>query len=333
MRAMKVGLNPFGTTYTMGLRPQSNRKRITVKEMMNQAIEADLEGVEFPTVLLEELEDGDIRSLGQFAKEHHLYVVIASNGYDPDKLQVAINAAALMGAKTVRTAVGGADFGGDRRKMVGKWQSFMQDVLSGLSQATKMAELKGISIGLENHQDAASEELIWLCEEIDSPHFGITLDTANPLATAEEPVDFAKRILPYLKHVHLKDYFIYLTEEGYRLVRCPVGKGVIDFAALFELFRNHCQDMTMSIEIGALEARHTRVLANDFWPEYPPRSAVQLADTMRFVQSNAHLVGDWQTPFEKGESVENIVSYERHQLSISIAYMKGLTQTFNKTLN
>jgi sugar phosphate isomerase/epimerase len=324
---MKVGLNAFGTTYTMGLRPQSGRPRITAKELILQAVEAELEGVEMPIALLEK---EDIAALGNFTREHNLYVVIASGGYDPEKLQVAIDAAALIGAKTVRTVVGGADYGGDRRKMAGKWQSFMQDVLSGLGKAAKAAEQKGIHLGLENHQDVASEELIWLCEQIHSSYFGIILDAANPLATAEEPIDFAKRLLPYIKHVHLKDYWIYLTEEGYRLVRCPIGQGVIDFPALFELFSKHCPEMTMAIEIGALEARHTRVLADDFWPEYPARSAAQLAKTMRFVQSHARVVGDWQTPYEKGEPVENIVAYEQHQLSVSIGYMKGLTKSYNK---
>jgi sugar phosphate isomerase/epimerase len=327
---MKVGLNAFGTTYMMGLRPQSGRPRITAREFMLQAVEAELQGVEMPIALLE---GEDMASLAHYAEEHDLYVVIASSGYDPNKLQAAIDAAALIGAKTIRTVVGGADFGGDRRKMVGKWQSFMQEVLSGLAKAAKAAEEKGIHLGVENHQDVASEELIWLCEQIHSPYFGIVLDAANPLATAEEPVDFAKRILPHIKHVHLKDYWIYLSEVGYRLVRCPIGQGVVDFPALFKLFSEHCPDMTMAIEIGALEARHTRVLADDFWPEYPVRSAAQLAKTMRFVHSHARLVGDWLTPYEKGDSADNIVAYENHQLQVSIAYMKGLVQSYNNRRN
>ncbi|SFM27131.1 Sugar phosphate isomerase/epimerase [Paenibacillus sp. 1_12] len=322
---MKVGLSVFGTTYMMGIHPKSGQPIITAKRLMSYAVEAGLEGVEMPLAVLE---GEDIPSLAQYAASHQLYITVASGGYDPDKLKMAMDMAERLGAATVRTVVGGAGYGGDRRPMVGRWQSFMQDVLSGLAKATVAAEQRGLTLALENHQDVASEELLWLCEQIDSPHFGITLDTGNPLATAEEPVDFAKRILPHLKHVHLKDYWIYLSEEGYRLVRCPIGQGVVDFPALMELFSQSCPDMTLSIEVGAHEARHTRVLADDFWPEYPTRPASQLAATLRFVQANAKPSADWRTPHEKNEPENLIIAYENHQLLASIAYMQGLIRNY-----
>jgi hypothetical protein len=104
---------------------------------------------------------------------------------------------------------------------------------------------------------------------------------------AEEPLDFARRVAPYVKDVHLKDYMIFLSEEGYWLVRCPPGQGVINFPALFTIFSEVCPDAPLSIELGALEARHIRVLADDYWPEYPTRSAAHFAYVWHFVQANA----------------------------------------------
>ena len=129
----------------------------------------------------------------------------------------------------MRTIVGGAKIGGDRRPLAGRWQLFLHEILAGLKEATTIAERAGVNLALENHQDLTSEELLWLCESIGSPRFGITLDTGSTLATAEEPVDFARRVAPYVKNVHLKDYQIYTYDEGYRLVRCPLGQGVVDF--------------------------------------------------------------------------------------------------------
>jgi len=191
----------------------------------------------------------------------------------------------------------------------------------GLQEATKIAERVSVNLAVENHQDLASEELLWLCESIGSQSFGITLDTGNPLATAEEPLDFARRMAPYVKNVHLKDYWIYLSEEGYRLARCPLGQGVINLPALFEILAKDSPNVTMSIELGALEARHIRVQADDYWPDYPPRSAMQLARVWHFVQANAKPPGDWRTPFERGEPVEAIIAYEEQQLAASLAYI------------
>jgi sugar phosphate isomerase/epimerase len=214
--------------------------------------------------------------------------------------------------------------------MAGRWQSFLQEVQGGLRQATVIAERAGVNVAVENHQDLASEELLWLCESIGSQSFGITLDTGNTLATAEEPLDFARRVAPYTKNVHLKDYWIYLSEEGYHLVRCPLGQGIVDFPALLEILAEVCPGVPMSIELGALEARHVRVLAEDYWPDYPPRSAAQLARVLRFVQANARPPGDWRTPFERHEPVEAIIAYEDGQLAASLAYILPLLARANR---
>lgn len=320
---MRTGLSVYGTVFSMGLNPASGRPLITPQQLMDQALEAGLQGVELPATLLQ---DSDISTVTSYAQERGLFITLAAGGYDPAKLAEAIDLATRLKAATVRTVIGGAKIGGDRRPLAGRWKPFMQEVLAKLREATVVAERAGVNLAVENHQDLASEELLWLCESIASPHFGITLDTGNPLATAEEPIDFARRVAPHLKNVHLKDYWIYLSEEGYRLVRCPLGQGVIDFPALFEIFANDCPDVTMSVELGALEARHIRVLADDYWPEYPPRSAAQLAQVLRMVQANAKPIGDWRTPFEREESVEAIIAYEQRQLATSLAYIQMFRQ-------
>jgi 3-oxoisoapionate decarboxylase len=315
---MRIGLAVYGTVFSMGIHPASGRPAIRPQQLMDQALAAGLEGVELPVSLLQ---GENVTAVARYAQDRKLFITLAASGYDPDKLAEAIDLGARLGASTVRTAVGGAKIGGDRRPLAGRWQSFLHEVLLGLREATAVAERVDVNLAVENHQDLASEELLWLCESIGSERFGITLDTGNPLATAEEPLDFAKRMAPYVKNVHLKDYCIYLSEEGYRLVRCPLGQGVINFPALFGILAEACPDVTMSIELGALEARSIRVLADDYWSDYPPRTAAQLARVLRLVQANARPAGNWRTPFERDEPVEAILAYEEQQLAASLAYI------------
>lgn len=316
---MRLGLNVYGMMFSLGIHPQSGRPAITPQELMNRTVAAGLEGVEFPLSILKGV---DIAAVRRYAEERGVFITLATGGFDPKQLGVVIDLAARLGARTVRTVVGGAKFGGDRRPMAGRWQPFLMEVLEGLRAATASAERAGVNLAVENHQDLAGEEILHLCQTISSDRFGVNLDTGSPLATAEEPLEFARWMVPYLKNVHLKDYWIYLTDEGYRLVRCPLGQGVIDFPALFKLFRESCPDITMSIEVGALEARHVRVLADDYWPEYPPRTALQLAQVLRLVHSSAKPSDDWRTPFERQEPVESIVAYEERELASSVAYLK-----------
>lgn len=316
---MRIGLSVYGTTFGMGINPASGRAAITPRQLMDRALAADLEGVELPASLLQ---GEDVAGVAQYARERGLFITLATGGYDPAQLAKAIDLGAQLGVGTVRTVVGGAKIGGDRRPLAGRWRAFLEEVLAGLREATGYAEQAGVNLAVENHQDLASEELLWLCESIGSPRFGITLDTGNPLATAEEPLDFFRRVAPHVKNVHLKDYWVYLSEEGYRLVRCPLGQGLTDFPALFQILAQTVPDVTMSIELGALEARHIRVLADDYWPDYPPRSAAQLARALRMVQANAKPIGDWRTPFEREEPVEAIIAYEDRQLAASLAYIQ-----------
>jgi sugar phosphate isomerase/epimerase len=325
---MRIGLSVYGMTFSMGIDPNSGRPTITPGRLIDKAIAVGLEGVELPASLMQ---GEDATAVAHYAHERGLFITLETEGYDPGKLASAIDLGVRLGAGTVRTMVGGAKLGGDRRPLAGRWQSFLQEILAGLRQATIIAERNGVNLSVENHQDLASEELLWLCESIGSQRFGITLDTGNPLATAEEPVDFARRVAPYVKHVHLKDYQVYRSNEGYRLVRCALGQGVVDFPALFSILSATCPHVTMSIELGALEARHVRVLADDYWPDYPPRSAAQLAHVLRFVQDNARSSGDWRTPFERDEPVEAIIAYEDQQLAASLAYMLPLFAPTNQS--
>lgn len=318
---LNVGLSVSGTTYSMGLRKDADRPRITARELMDYAHGLGLPGVELPSPFFE---GEDVEALGQYAADKGQFVVVDTGGFDPEALARVIELARRVGAGTVRTVIGGAKIGGDRRPLAGRWQAFVEDVRDKLRLATESAEKAGVNLAVENHQDLASEELLWLCESIGSDRFGITLDTGNPLATAEEPIDFFRRVAPHVKNVHLKDYWVWHSEEGYRLVRCALGHGLTDFPALLDILAKACPNATKVIELGALEARNIRVLADDFWPEYPPRTAAQLAEALRVVHANARPAGDWRTPLERGESPDAIAAYEERQLIQSVAYVNGL---------
>lgn len=320
-RQMQIGLAVYGTTYGMGIDPASERPTITPVQLLDKVSNYGLQGVALPVSMMK---GEDETSIASYAQERGLFITLETGGYDPNKLVTAIQLGARLGAKSVRTIVGGAKLGGDRRPLASHWQSFLHEILVGLQEATSIAEQVGVNLAVENHQDLASEELLWLCQTIGSSRFGITLDTGSTLATAEEPVDFARRVAPYIKNVHLKDYQVFIYNEGYRLVRCPLGQGVVDFPALFEIFSESCPEVTMSIELGALQARLVRVLAADYWLDYPPRTAAQFAHVMRFVLQNSNSSGDWRTPLELNEPAEAIIAYENQQLDASLAYILPL---------
>ena len=65
---MRIGLSVYGTTFSMGLNPTSGRPLITPQQLMDQALEAGLQGVELPATLLQNsdipLLPATLRSMG-----------------------------------------------------------------------------------------------------------------------------------------------------------------------------------------------------------------------------------------------------------------------------
>src|SRR6266704_1146731 len=130
---MRIGLAVYGTTFSMGLHPASNRPTINVQQIMDQAGAAHLQGVEVPASLLK---SEDIAAVAHAARARGLFITLATSGYMAEQLIESIHLGAQLGAETVRTVVGGARIGGDRRPLAGRWQPFLQEVLAQLKEAT-----------------------------------------------------------------------------------------------------------------------------------------------------------------------------------------------------
>jgi hypothetical protein len=187
------------------------------------------------------------------------------------------------------------------------------------------AERLGIAIAIENHQDAASDDLLQLCRRFESRYLGVTLDCGNPLAVMEEPVAFASRLAPYLRHAHLKDYQVFPAPNGYRLVRCPFGEGVVDFPALFRIFDAQEWPISRNLELGALQARQIPFLERTWWDEYPDRDSREILGALQVVWQNLHPSDqEWRTPYERERSGEELAAYEWEQFRQSLANLRAL---------
>ena len=176
-------------------------------------------------------------------------------------------------------------------------------------------------LGIENHQDFGSDELVAFCE-LGGPGVGITYDTGNTFPVGEAPLSFTRRIAPHVRHVHLKDYRVQFTDEGYRLVRCAIGDGAVPFAELAAILAEHHDTLTAVLEPGALEARHVRFLTDDWWNGYAPKTAREFAACLSAARVNRLADdADYRTPWER-EDDDALVSYELDMIRRSAANMK-----------
>lgn len=286
-----------------------------------------LAGVELPEGYLRGMDAGGLARLRSYGEARRLYFVLAGGVLEPRGTGALIGSATALGARTVRVTAS-TILCGDRRGVASRWPEYLSEVAERLRSVGERAEEAGVSIAVENHQDLTSEELVRLCASAGSESVGVTLDAVNPLAVAEEPLEFARSLGPLIKHVHLKDYRIFSTPQGYRLVRCPVGSGVLDVPGLFRVLAREAPDATVVVELGALEARHVRFLEEDFWRGYPARPFERVLPVLRTREGRSRPPGEeWRTPWELGADHDALAAYEMGQFEESLAFLRGIDPT------
>lgn len=321
----QIGLNPYGFTHTVGLQafgtPRANPNGTGLHGFIRIATGMGAQCLEFDGRWLGPLTDQELASLGAELPDVPRLCSYWLQHVTGETLDEAIRGTRRIGASTIRLHLTPV-LEGARAKHGAKWDQMIAHARETLNREARKAADAGLQIAIENHQDFGSDELMTFAEEAGS-NVGIALDTGNPFAVGEDPVAFATRVAPRIKHVHLKDYVSQFTTEGFRLIRCAIGDGCVPLQEMAAALGR--PEITASIEVGALEARHIRMFAPEWWQGYPTRSVGELRITLdrlktRRLDDNA----DYRTPWELGQSTAAIVDYEMAQLRKSIENLKAI---------
>jgi sugar phosphate isomerase/epimerase len=326
---LRVGLNPYGLSYTVGLQgagtPRANPAPIGFDGFRRVAEDIGARCIEVHAPWLDGKTDRQLHQLrDELAARAMTPVISAGLTQQPDeRLDAPIAYARSIGATLVRLGLTPV-LEGARAKWGTRWDEMVAHARATLNREAPRAAAAGVTIAIENHQDFGSDELVAMAEDAGS-NVGIAIDTGNPFAVAEDPVAFARRAAHRIRHIHLKDYRAVFTEEGYRLVRCAIGDGAVPFGDLWrELARVHDGELTASIEPGALEARHIKVFTRQWWKGYPEGDAGELRTAVGRLRA-AVAEGDASTtPWERGAPAEEIVEYELAQIRRSWQNMRAL---------
>lgn len=325
---LPAGLCVFGMTYSAGFTwadtPKANPRPHTARDLITTAAESGLSWVELPGRMLEDRSDAGLFELRDFAERLGIRFVVPGGQVRAVELRRDLELAVSLGAPVVRCTLSGV-LCGDRRGFEGGWPNHLRRCEAELDDVLPDAERLGVAIAIENHQDANSDDLLALCGRYESRYLGITLDCGNPLAVMEDPVEFATRVAKYLRHAHLKDYRVHPAPNGFRLVRCAVGEGAVDFPALFRLFDAQEWAITRNIEMGALQARQIPMLERTWWDEFAPRDARDILPALQVVWKHFRAADEeWRTPEERDTEPEELLAYEWDQYHRSVDYLRGL---------
>jgi len=322
---LRVGLNPYGLTYHLGLQgrgtSRANPNGRGLEGFIELAQELGARTLEIAEHWLTPFTSAEFADLRRRLDGLDMMPVISS-GLQHGNFTTCVRAANGLGAKLIRMALTPI-LCGDRAAAGSRWDELVAEVRARLGEYAPMAAWDGLTIVIENHQDFTSRELVAFCDEF-GPAVRIVFDTGNSFPVAEAPLDFTRVIAPYVRLLHLKDYRIQSTDEGYRLVRCAIGDGAVPFEELFAILAEHHTMLPAVLEPGALEARHVRLLTPDWWRGYPERTAAELAACLLAARRNQLAdLEDCRTPWERQADGE-LVGYELDMMRRSAANMRAL---------
>jgi 3-oxoisoapionate decarboxylase len=323
-QAFVFGLNPYGLTYHLGLQgaggPRANPEGAGLEGFVAIATELGAKVLEIYDPWLRAMSDDELRALRDRLASLGLTPIVSS-GLMMGPFESALRSARILDAKVIRHGLTTV-LCGDRHALGEKWGELVAQVRAALAERGPRAANEGRVLAIENHQDFGSDELAEFCET--TRGLGVCLDTGNAFPVAEAPLDFVRRVAEYVQHVHLKDYRVQFTDEGYRLVRCAIGDGAVPFVPMLDILAGQGRKLNAVLEPGALEARHVRFLRPEWWNFYAPKSASALAACLAAARVNRLPDdADSRTPWERGED-ETIADYELAMIRRSAQNMRAI---------
>jgi sugar phosphate isomerase/epimerase len=215
---LRVGLNPYGLSYTVGLTetatPCERARPIGMAGFIALAREMGAKCVELDGRWLAPMTDADLARLGE---------ELAGFGMTPlcsdwlaqqpgETLAGPIRCARALGAPILRLHLTPV-LEGARARWGARWGEMVAHARATLKADAPRATDAGVVLAVENHQDFTSEELLAIVEET-GERVGLVLDTGNPFAVGEDPLEFTRRAAHRIRHVHLKDYVAQFTDEA-----------------------------------------------------------------------------------------------------------------------
>ena len=233
-----------------------------------------------------------------------------------DYIAMGIRVAKAIGAKVLRYFVGGP---ADR-----PIAPHIEPTLNILRAVKSRLMEEGIKLAIENHGDFLAAELKRLIEEAGPEAVGCCLDTGNPVAVLEDPLETLEVLAPYVATTHVRDSVVWEHPRGAAFQWVALGDGTIDFKEWTARFAELCPGVPLQLEI--ITGRPPQVLPflePQFWKTLPGRTGAELARFLKLVRNGRPFMGSMVIAGSGGVPPEYeaaLRAQQRYDIERSVAY-------------
>jgi len=232
-------------------------KQTDIWQLMDYVSELGLEGIHLDDKAFDSFDESHLHSIREYADELDLYLeynfAMPSSKYDTavqHSILEGIDIAKAIGADVAKL---GMNLSRPHPVAASKFHPEVMDqlrkVVAKLKQAAAYAQESGVKIGVENHTDAFSEEVIWVLQQVDHPSVGACIDTVNALHVTENPITAVENLAPLAVTNHFRDARIIIQPDGFELTGVVVGEGDLDMKRAYELIKQNPSVNRLNIEL------------------------------------------------------------------------------------
>ncbi|MCP4421606.1 MAG: TIM barrel protein [Chloroflexi bacterium] len=216
-----------------------------------------MKGIHLDDKAFDSLDEAHLHSVRDYASERNLYLeynfAMPSRKYDANVQHTVEEGIAIAKAIGADVAKLGMNLSRPRPVAASKFHPEvmvqLENVVAQLKQAASLAQKAGVNIGVENHTDAFSEEVIWVLDQVDHPSVGACVDTVNGLHVTEDPITAVKNLAPRAVTNHFRDAKIFIKPDGFSLTGVVVGDGDLDMKRAYELINQNPNVNRLNIEL------------------------------------------------------------------------------------
>jgi 3-oxoisoapionate decarboxylase len=192
------------------------------------------------------------------------FIAASSAIEDLDRLDRIGRTAAALGVTRLRVAcLSGRryeDF--EDRKT---WDAFAARWRAALPRTEPVLRRHKLAMGIENHKDWLTDELVDILRGIGSSNVGACVDFGNNLAFLEDPLETVEKLAPYAVTTHVKDNVMVPTDRGFLLGDVAVGEGVLPVERMVAALRRHRPDIPLVLEVITRDALVVPYREPRFW--------------------------------------------------------------------
>jgi len=278
------------------------------------------------------LEDEHVRRVGEHAAGLGIELEIGMRSICPSSSEFdskagtseqqigrMVHAATLARSKIVRAFLG--TFRDRKKGPPGSTKEPIEAHIDNAIQALRSARSRvmdaGLKIAIENHAgDMQARELKMLIEGAGADFVGACFDTGNPCWVLEDPHLTLETLAPYVLTSHIRDSYLWNTEDGTAVNWVRMGEGNVGIGSLLQRYMELCPGKAMSLEVIVMGPMLYPWRKPEFWEGY---RNVRAAEFARYLQIAAQ--GQPQPPLP-ALTKEQAVEKERTDFEASMRWTK-----------